>query len=99
MGQSASDASLPRYDPRAALSSAALRGSVGKLAELDMRAELVVHGRARPGALIDLFGLSIRVGEDGLFSVRCSVADPKILSLALHGHPAALPAGREREKS
>jgi hypothetical protein len=98
LAQSASDESLPRYDPRAALSSAALRGSVGNLAELDMQAELVFHGCARPGALIDLFGLTIRVGEDGLFSVRCPVTDPNILSLALCRHPAGLPADLEKEK-
>jgi hypothetical protein len=98
LAQSEPDAALPRYDPRAALSSAALRGSVGKLAELDMQAELVVHGCARPGAPIDLFGLNIRAGEDGLFSVRCPVTDPKILSLALCGHAAARSGDTEPEK-
>lgn len=98
LAQSPSDTSLPRYDPRAALSSAALHGAAGKPAELDMQAELVVQGCARPGALIDLFGLSIRVGEDGLFSVRCPIADPVILSLALGGHPAAPPRGPEQQK-
>lgn len=98
LAQSEPDASLPRYDPRAALSSAALRGSVGKLAELDMQAELVVYGCARPGAPIDLFGLNIRAGENGLFSFRCPVTDPKILSLALCGYPAARPCDAEQEK-
>jgi len=89
LARSADDASVPRYDPRAALSSAALRDKARKADELKVQAELVVHGCARPGALIELFGLAIRVGEDGRFSVRCPVADPLILSQVLGEHRSA----------
>lgn len=83
--QSPADGSIPRYDPRAALSSSALRGSVRMQAELDVDAELVVRGQAAPDTLIDLFGLSVRTRKDGRFSISRPVSDPLVLSLALGG--------------
>lgn len=71
------------YDPRAALSSAALRGREPPGSDLDVWAELVVQGRGRPGARVELLGLPVRVQEDGRFSVRRIVDAKLLLSLAL----------------
>jgi len=71
------------YDPRAALSSAALRGREPPGSDLDVWAELVVQGRGRPGARVELLGLPVRVEEDGHFSVRRTVDAKLLLSLAL----------------
>lgn len=97
-GQSATAASLPLYDPRAALSSAELHGAARERADVEIRAELVVQGSATPGALVELFGLTLKAGEDGRFSLRYPVADPLILSLALGGHPVARADDAEPEK-
>ncbi len=94
--QSADDGSMSRYDPRAALSSAALRGPVHEQPGIDVQAELLVEGRAAPETWVELFGLTIRVGEDGRFSIRRPVSDPLVLSLALGGHGATKPGDSEQ---
>ena len=73
----------PLYDPRAALSSAALRGREPQGNDLDVRAELIVQGKGRPGARVELFGLPVRIETDGHFHVRRSVDAALVLSLAL----------------
>jgi hypothetical protein len=75
------------YDPRAALSSAALQGVEPQEADIEIHAELILYGHARPGSRIDLFGHRLQVGADGRFSFRRSVEDPLLLSLVL-GHRA-----------
>jgi hypothetical protein len=87
LSEFADDQSMPRYDPRAAFSSAALQGSGGERSELEVEAELIIQGRAAPSTQIELFDVKIRVGEDGRFSIRRPVADPLILSLALARYP------------
>jgi hypothetical protein len=71
------------YDPRAALSSAAPRGSQSKRFDLEIRAELIVEGRASPGSTVELFGHVVPTGEDGRFFIRRPVEDPVLLSLAI----------------
>ncbi|HBG95635.1 MAG TPA: hypothetical protein DDY14_10025 [Chromatiaceae bacterium] len=44
-----------------------------------MRAELVVHGNASPGALLDLGGHPYRVGPGGRFSFRVPLADRELI--------------------
>lgn len=73
----------PLYDPRAALSSAALRGREPRGSDLEVWAELVVQGRGRPGARVELLGLPVRVEADGRVSVRRTVDANLLLSLAL----------------
>lgn len=72
----------PLYDPRAALSSAALRGSHSDGNDLEVWAELVVQGKGRPGARVELFGLPVRIGSDGRFCVRRAVDAALLLSVA-----------------
>ncbi len=44
--------------------------SLGEAADIDIRADLVIYGRARPGAMLSLFGRPVAVAADGTFSVR-----------------------------
>jgi hypothetical protein len=71
------------YDPRAALSSATPRGSQSERFDLEIRAELIVEGRASPGSTVELFGHVVPTGEDGRFFIRRPVEDPMLLSLAI----------------
>jgi hypothetical protein len=67
-----SDAYRPPSDPVLSpdnivtLSSFAL----GQTADLEINAELLIHGRARPGSVLSLFGRPVTVAPDGTFSVR-----------------------------
>lgn len=76
------------YDPRAALSSSALRDFPSQSPDLEVQAELVVHGRARPASVVEVFGLTLTVGADGRFSVRRSLTDPLLLARALGAQPS-----------
>lgn len=83
-GQPGKPGGLPGalYDPRAALSSAALRGVPPPGLGMEIEAELIVRGRTHPGSTVELFGYLVPVGEDGRFYIRRPVEDPKLLSLA-----------------
>jgi hypothetical protein len=71
------------YDPRGALSSRELSGNRATSAALEVHAELRIWGRASPGSTIDLFGVTVRVGADGYFSLRRYLEDPALVSRAL----------------
>ena len=77
----------PRYDPRAALSSASVPGIQPQLADMEVQVELIVQGRALPCSTVDLFGQSVSVGDDGRFYIRRPIDDPTLLSLLLGGQP------------
>jgi hypothetical protein len=85
------------YDPRAALSSAALRGVQWSASDLDIQAELIVQGRARAGSLIELFGHRVSVGDDGRFYIRHPIEDPMLLSLVVGARPISGPGDPEPE--
>jgi len=85
------------YDPRAALSSAALRGARPPRLDLEIQAELIVHGRVSPGSRVELFGHAVQVDNDGRFSIRRPVEDPLLLSLAVVRHPEPGQASPEAE--
>ncbi|MEA3278518.1 MAG: DUF4912 domain-containing protein [Pseudomonadota bacterium] len=71
------------HSPSMAISSRALHGAPSQEKELEVHAELLIYGRARPGSLIDLFGQGLRVGPDGHFFVRRPLTDPQVLAQAL----------------
>jgi hypothetical protein len=75
------------YDPRAALSSSALRGSGTAAPDMDVQAEIIVHGRARPGSVLAVFGMTLTVGADGRFAFRRPLTDPLLLARALGTSP------------
>lgn len=87
----------PLYDPRAALSSAALRVHAPWGNDLKVQAELVVHGAGQPGARVELFGLPVRLGADGRFAVRRTVDAALLLSLARGLPSAPVPGDRDAE--
>lgn len=95
--QAAGDGFMTGYDPRTAFSSAALRGSVPDQLGLELRAELLVEGRAAPDSRVQLFGISVAADGDGRFSIRHPISDPLVLSLALGGPAAASPGNSEQE--
>ncbi len=70
------------------------RYGVGEDGGLEVYAELLVHGRATPGAEIDLFGHRIKIGSGGRFALHLPVPNSKLLQQALdQGLPLA---ARER---
>lgn len=73
-------------------SSSAL--SSPSLGELEIHAELHVHGRVRPGRELFLFGRSIPLAPDGTFHVR-QVLDPQSLLLPLLMTGVESPTGSE----
>jgi len=76
----------PIYDPRAALSSAVLSGgALPPLPDLELHAELIVHGRAAAGSTVDLFGHPIAVGADGRFYIRRPIEVSALEPLAAGG--------------
>jgi hypothetical protein len=85
------------YDPRAALSSAAVRGTRTPLSEMDIQVELVVQGHAAPGSVVELFGHRLPVGDDGRFYVRRPIEDPRLLELVVRGRPLPGPGDPEPE--
>jgi len=84
----------PIYDPRAALSSAVLSGgALPSMPDLELHAELIVHGRAAAGSsTVDLFGHPIAVGADGRFYIRRPIDISALEPLAASG---GLPAWLE----
>jgi len=84
----------PIYDPRAALSSAVLSGgALPSMPDLELHAELIVHGRAAAGSsTVDLFGHPIAVGADGRFYIRRPIDISALEPLAAGG---GLPAWLE----
>jgi len=85
------------YDPRAAFSSAALRGASPPRLDVEIQAELIVRGHVSPGSKVELFGQSVQVGDDGRFCVRRPVEDLMLLSLAVVRHPESGKGHRETE--
>jgi len=76
----------PRYDPRAALSSAVLStGASPPMPDLELHAELIVQGRAAADSTLDLFGHPITVGADGRFYIRRAIDIAALESLAAAG--------------
>lgn len=69
-------------------------------AGIEVRAELVVHGRAPPGSRLDLYGRTLQVGPGGAFSLRFPVSDPDLLRRAMAAAPDAdlgpAPSGRDK---
>ena len=59
------------------------RYGVGEDGALAVYAELLVHGRAKPGSEIDLFGHRIPIGPGGRFSLRLPVPNSELLKQAL----------------
>ncbi|MCG6861371.1 MAG: DUF4912 domain-containing protein [Chromatiaceae bacterium] len=97
LGAPAADIPGALYDPRAALSSASLRGVQPQWGDIEIRAELIVQGRAPPRSTIELFGHPVTVGEDGRFYVRRPIEDQSLLSLVIGGHPQSGIEVREPE--
>lgn len=50
---------------------------------VEVRAELVVYGRAPPGARLDLYGRTLQVGPGGAFSLHFPVTDSDLLRRVL----------------
>ena len=66
------------------------RYGIGEDGGLEVYAELLVHGRAKPGAEIDLFGHRIKIGSGGRFALHLPVPNSKLLQQALdQGLPLA----------
>ncbi|TVQ86931.1 MAG: hypothetical protein EA400_12290 [Chromatiaceae bacterium] len=64
---------------------------------IDLHAELLVHGRAAPGTLLDLGGHPYRVGAGGHFMLRVPIADLALVRAALARLPALPVAARQDE--
>ena len=47
--------------------------------------ELLVHVRARPGTLVDLYGRSLRIGPSGAATLRVPVTDLDLVAPLLGG--------------
>jgi len=76
----------PLYDPRAALSSAVLSGGASPpLPDLELHAELILHGRAAAGSKVDLFGHPIAIGTDGRFYIHRPIDISALEPLAAGG--------------
>jgi hypothetical protein len=84
---------FPFYDPRTALSSRSIQDLPPQGEDVEVQAELLIYGRAAPGAEIDLFGHRLRVGSKGYFFLRRAVEDPDLLARFLSDLPARLPEG------
>lgn len=82
LGLGTDDMPGPLYDPRAALSSAVLF-TKPPMPDLELHAELIVHGRAAGDSTVDLFGHPIRVGADGNFYIRRPIDISALESLAV----------------
>ena len=55
--------------------------------DLELNAELRIHGRAAPNSTIDLFGFAYRVGPGGRFLLTLRVEDADLLRRALEAAP------------
>ena len=73
---------LSFYDPYNALSSAVAFGHGGGV-DMEVHAELLIRGRARPGSEVEIFSQRLRVDGEGRFSLIYPVDDPLMLSLIL----------------
>lgn len=96
-GAAAGDLAAPLYDPRAALSSAVFGGGRQWAADIEAAVEVVLRGRGRPGARVDLLGMPVRVETDGQFVVRRTVDAALLLSIARGPRAAHEPSSSERE--
>jgi hypothetical protein len=92
-----SDPASSWYDPRNALSSAALGSAATNLAETSVNVELHIHGCARPGALVQVFGLSLRAGADGRFFYSHAIDDSLLLKQAFGGRTGPEPRDTDPE--
>ena len=64
-------------------------GRSGKDVELEVVAELYIHGRTEPGRTLQLFGKDIRVRPDGTFALRRILPnDPTLLTALLASEEA-----------
>jgi hypothetical protein len=86
---------MPFYDPRGAVSSREFSAPAALPSGLNLQAELLVWGIAAPDSLIKIFGLEVRAGKDGRFSLRHPLDAPSSLDIALVGSVRPSPGSDE----